>query len=103
MSGPDDPRVEPDSAPSQDAWAGMKVAGLAVVAWAIIGVVLRATSGFELADELFAAALLLPALVGIGISTRGVLTGPSRFQSTVGLMVNVMLAVGAVILALSTD
>ena len=102
MSGIE-PGLEPNSGSSQDPWAGMKVAGLALVAWAIIGVVLRLTSGFDLADELFAAALLLPALVGIGISTRGVLYGPSRFQSTVGLMVNIMLAVGAIILGMSTD
>jgi hypothetical protein len=83
-----------------DAWAGMKVAGLALVAWAVIGIGLRLTSGFDPAGSIFALALLLPALAGVIISGRGVLYGSAKFQSTISLMVNIMLAVSAILLTL---
>ena len=86
-----------------DPWAGAKIAAVALVAWAVIGLGLRATSTFDLADSVFAGALLLAALVGVGISARGMLDGPSKLQSTVGLILNVMLAVGAILLGLSAE
>lgn len=92
-----------ESDPSPDPWAGAKVAAVALVTWAVIGLGLRATSTFDLVDQVFAGALLLAALVGVVISARGVLNGPSKFQSTVGLILNAMLAVGAILLGLSAD
>ena len=86
-----------------DAWAGLKVAGLAVIAWAVIGIGLRLTSGFDPAGSVFTLALLLPALVGVVISARGVIYGSAKFQSTISLMVNIMLAVSAILLTLYAD
>ena len=86
-----------------DAWAGMKIACLALVAWAVIGIGLRLTSGFDPAGSIFALALLPPALVGVIISGRAVLFGSAKFQSTISLMVNIMLAVSAILLTLYAD
>lgn len=101
MTGSDHTKAERGQVP--DAWAGMKVAGLALVAWAVIGIGLRITSGFDPVGSLFALALLLPALVGVFISGRGVLYGSAKFQSTISLMVNIMLAVSAILLTLYAD
>ena len=86
-----------------DSWAGMKVAGLALIAWAVIGIGLRLTSGFDPAGSIFALALLFPALIGVFISGRSVLYGSAKFQSTISLMVNIMLAVSAILLTLYAD
>jgi hypothetical protein len=86
-----------------DAWAGMKIAGLALIAWAVIGIGLRLSSGFDPAGSMFTLVLLFPALIGVFVSGRSVLYGSAKFQSTISLMVNVMLAVSAILLTLYAD
>lgn len=100
MNGPQPPRRR-DEDRSPDPLGSLKVAALAILAWGVIGVVLRATTILEFEDELFAGALLVPALVGVFLSIRAVNRGPSPFLATIGLIVNVMLVVGAILLWLA--
>jgi len=93
----------PDSSPPPDPSGGLKVAGLALLAWALIGLALRLTSGVEeFGDELFVLALLAPAAVGVALSVRALLKSSDKFLSTMGLILNVFLVMAAAFLWIST-
>ncbi len=93
----------PDHSPrAPDPGGGLKIAGLALLAWAVIGLALRVTSGFEFDEELFVLALLAPAAVGIALSVRALLRSSDKFLSTLGLIINVFLVMGAFFLWISS-
>lgn len=101
MSPPDAPTHDP-SPRVPDPGGGLKIAGLALLAWALIGLVLRLTSGFEFDEEFFVLALLAPAAVGIAMSVRSLLQSSDKFLSTMGLILNVFLVMGAIFLWISS-
>lgn len=101
MNAPEAPPTR-ESPRGPDPRGGLKIAGLAVLAWALIGVGLRLTSGFEFDEELFVLALLAPAAVGIVLSVRALLQSHEKFLSTMGLILNVFLVMGAIFLWISS-
>lgn len=99
---PSDASPPDASTPGPDPGGGLKIAGLALLAWALIGIGLRLTSGFEFDEELFVLALLAPAAVGIALSVRALLRSSDKFLSTMGLIINVFLVMGAFFLWISS-